>query len=510
MDKSGTREARDILPSGVAPTKSEKGKAGSMTSRESEKPIVARKPGNAGGAKGPTRIRGDAGDRIPGHGTGTRFTTQLASLTLRAKRSKKYWFTSLMHLITEDSLKACFRDLAQDKAPGIDKVTMTEYEANLDENIRHLLARLEARTYRPKPVKRVYIPKPNGKKRPLGIPAVEDKVVQMACKKILEAIFEVDFLDISYGFRPKRGCHDALDDLDRTIMREKVNYVVDLDIEHFFDTVSHHWLLEGLRQRIDDTAFLGLIVRFLDAGAISEGKYQATTEGTPQGSVLSPILANIYLHFILDLWFELRIKKWLNGYARLIRYADDFVVCFEYESEAKGFVNALRKRLSKFGLKIAETKSRLIAFGRQPWAEARRLGKRLETFDFLGFTHYCDRNRAGGFKLGRQTARTRLNRALTGINEWLRWVRNRVRKEQWWPTLVAKLRGLYNYYGVSGNLRSLKNIRERTLWLAYRWINDRSQKRSYNWEQYRRWLKYHPLPEPRICHGYAVTRRMYS
>ena len=509
-DKSGTREARDVLQRGVDPTKSAKGKAGLMTSRESDKLIVARKPGNAGGAKGLTRIRGDARDRIPGLGTGIRFTTQLASLTLRAKRGKKYRFTSLMHLITEDSLKACFRDLAQNKAPGIDQITMTEYEANLDENIRHLLVRLKARTYRPQPVKRVYIPKPNGKRRPLGIPAVEDKVVQMACKKILEAISEVDFLDVSYGFRPKRGCHDALDDLDRTIMCENVNYVVDLDIEHFFDTVDHHWLLECLRQRIKDTAFLGLIVRFLDAGAISEGKYLATNEGTPQGSVLSPILANIYLHFILDLWFELRVKKGLKGYARLIRYADDFVVCFEYEWEAQGFVNTLRKRLSKFGLKIAEAKSRLIEFGRQPWAKARRLGKRLETFDFLGFTHYCDRTRTGWFKLGRRTARTRLNRTLTGINDWLRRVRNLVRLEQWWPVLAAKLRGVYNYYGISGNLRSLQTIRHRTIGLAFKWINRRSQRRSYRPDQYQRWLKYHPLPEPRIYHGYPVLTRKYS
>jgi group II intron reverse transcriptase/maturase len=415
-----------------------------------------------------------------------------------------------MHLITEDSLKACFRDLAQDKAPGIDKVTMTEYEANLTENIRHLLARLKARTYRPQPVKRVYIPKPNGKQRPLGIPAVEDKVVQMACKKILEAIFEVDFLDVSYGFRPQRGCHDALDDLDRTIMREKVNYVVDLDIERFFDTVSHPKLMKFLKSRIKDGAFRGLIARLLEAGAVFAGEYQPTHEGTPQGSIVSPILANLYLHHVLDSWFEYGVKKTLKGYARLIRYADDFVVCFEYEWEAKNFINLLRERLGKVGLKIAEAKSRLIEFGRYRWAKARRLGQRLETFDFLGFTHYCDHNRAGGFKLGRRTARTRMNRALKGINEWLRRVRNRGRLEQWWPILAAKLRGHYNYYGIGGNLRSLQIIGYRTMWLAYRWINQRSQKRSYNVEQYLRWLKYHPLPEPRICHGYRVLTRMYS
>ena len=510
MEKLGTREASGVLRAGVDTTQSAKDKAVPKTSGASDKLAVALKPGNAGGAKGLTRMRWDARERTPGLGTGARFKTQLASLTLRAERGRKYRFISLMHLITEDSLKACFWDLARNKAPGIDRITMTEYEANLDENIRDLLARLKARTYRPQPVKRVYTPKPNGKQRPLGIPAVEDKVVQMACKKILEAIFEVDFLDTSYGFRPNRGCHDALDDLSRTVMCQPVNFIVDCDIERFFDTVSHKTLLRCLRERIADEAFVSLIVRFLNAGAICEGRYEPATDGTPQGSVISPILANIYLHFILDFWFDRRVRRSLKGYARLIRYADDFVVGFKYEWEAKGFMNALRERLSEHGLRIAEAKSRLIEFGRRPWVKAQRLGKRLETFDFLGITHYCDRARAGGFKLGRRTARTRQNRALTGINEWLRRVRNLVPLRQWWPIFVAKLQGHYNYYGIGGNLRSLQIVSDRAKWLAYRWINRRSQKRSYDLEQYERWLKYHPLPKPRICHGYPVLVRMQS
>ena len=519
-DKSGTRETRDVPEKRVWPTKSVKGKVGQMTLRESDKLIVAMKPGNAGGAKGLTSMRPDCvpprpgvrdlRERTAGHGTGAQFSTKLKSLTLRAGRSPKYRFISLMHLLTEDFLLACFGDLKRNKAPGIDEVTVTEYEANLEENIKNLLERLKARRYRPRPVKRVYIPKPNGKQRPLGIPAVEDKVVQMACKKILEAIFEVDFLGLSYGFRPQRSCHDALDELDQVIRMRPINFVVDMDIARFFDTVNHKWLMKCLKQRIVDGAFLHLLVRFLKAGVVVDGKAMRTTEGIPQGSILSPLLANIYLHYVLDLWFERRIRPKLKGYAQLVRYADDFVVCFQSEREAKTFTNDLKQRLSKFGLKIAEAKSRVIEFGRHRWAAAQRQGKRLATFDFLGFTHYCDRNRTGKYRLSRKTARARFNRALLVMNEWLKRIRNRIELRQWWPILAAKLQGHYNYYGIGGNLRSLTRYYYLTVRLLYKWINRRSQKRSYDWEQFRRWLSYNPLPQPRICHGYPKLTRMYA
>jgi group II intron reverse transcriptase/maturase len=234
----------------------------------------------------------------------------------------------LIDLLTEDFLKECFRQLKRDKAVGVDGVTVREYEANLTENLKLLIARVKAWKYRPKPVRRVYIPKADGKKRPLGIPSVEDKILQMGIKRILEAIWEVDFVDVSFGFRPQRSCHQALDVLDKVIMTKPVNYVVDMDIKEFFDTVNHNWLMRCLKQRILDPHFLRLIGRFLNTGVIEEGKFIPSEKGTPQGAILSPVMSNIYLHYILDLWFERKVKSQLKGFTQLTRYADDFVVCF--------------------------------------------------------------------------------------------------------------------------------------------------------------------------------------
>lgn len=291
--------------------------------------------------------------------------------------------------------------------------------------------------------------------------------------------------------------------LDRTIMTRPVNYVVDSRIERFFDTVDHHWMMKCLRQRIVDRAFLRLIARFLKAGAVAEGQYLKTEAGTPQGSIISPVLANIYLRYVLDLWFERSVQRRLRGYGGLTRYADDFVVCFQSEREARSFERELRQRLARFGLRIAEGKSRTIEFGRYRWQAARQRGERLATFDFLGFTHYCDRTREGGFKVGRKTARTRLNRALVTINKWLKWIRNQIPVREWWPMLAAKLRGHYCYYGVRGNTRSLHSFYYRVLRMAYKWLNRRSQKASYTWEEYCRRLRFLPLPLPRIGHGWA-------
>ena len=427
-------------------------------------------------------------------------TTKLLSITKCAREKPKEQFTSLAHLLTEDFLKQCFRELKRDKASGIDGVRFDEYEACLEENLKDLVRRLKSKSYRPEPVRRVYIPKPNGTTRPLGIPTIEDKTVQMGIKKILEAIFEVDFIDVSYGFRPNKDCHQALNAVDKAIMTKPTNLVVDMDIEKFFDTIDHKKLIECLRQRVKDTSLIRLVVRFLKAGIMDEGKLLQTDKGTPQGGILSPLLANIYLHYILDLWFEKQVKNRLRGYAQLVRYADDFVVCFQSKTEAKAFSEALRVRLAEYGLKVAEGKSKVIEFGRYVWKKAQGSGRKPQTFDFLGLTHYCDKTRNGKFKLGRKTARVKFVQKMKAMNMWLKNVRNTTKLRQWWPVLRVKLAGHYRYYGVSGNSYCIGTFYNQTVKLAFKWINRRSQKKSYNWAQFNRFLQFNPLPKPRIYH----------
>ncbi len=423
--------------------------------------------------------------------------TKLESLTQRAKENPKNEFTSLAHLLTEDFLKSCFWELKRDKASGVDGVSVKEYEVSLEEKLKGLVIRLKAKKYKPQPVKRVYIPKADGSKRGLGIPAVEDKIVQMGIKKILEAVFEPDFIDVSYGFRPNKSCHTALDALDKTIMTKPINYVVDMDIKQFFDTIDHQWLMKCLKhRRIKDTSLLRIITRFLKAGIMEEGNLIKTDKGTPQGGILSPLLANIYLHYILDLWFEKVVRAKLKGYAELIRYADDFIVCFQSGKEAKEFGIALKQRLKLFGLEIAESKSRIIEFGRYVWQRAQQessastTGAKAATFNFLGFTHYCDKTRKGKFKLGRKTANTKFRQKIKAMNKWLKKVRNLIELREWWEVLRVKLFGHYRYYGISGNMRELRKFYAQVSKLAYKWINRRSQKKSYTYKQYCRFKKY--------------------
>lgn len=425
----------------------------------------------------------------------------IQTIALKAKGDPKCKFTSLIHLLTEDFLKECFRELKRNKSPGIDGVTTNEYEKQMAENIANLVTRLKAKQYRPKPVKRVFIPKPNGDERPLGIPAVEDKIVQMAIKKILEAIFEQDFIDTSYGFRPNRSCHGALSQIDKIIMNYPVNFIVDMDISKFFDTVNHKCLMEFLSLRIVDSNLLQLISRFLKSGIMEEGIYFETDQGTPQGGVLSPVLANVYLHYVLDLWFETEVKPQLNDFAQLVRYADDFIVCFENEKEARIFGVALRRRMGKFGLTISEEKSKIIEFGRCTCNRARKYGFKCETFDFLGFTHFCDKTRRGKFKLGRKTSRKKFTQKMKDMNLWMKHIRNRVELNDWWNLLGIKLLGHFQYYGMSGNFRWLRNFYHHTVGLAYKWINRRSQRKSFNWDQFLNFIQFNPLPKPKIYHS---------
>lgn len=476
------------------------GKEQQVTHWQSDYCVVSEKSMKIDGEKAVAGMQLDRRDTSSTHSGGAKMSTKLMSITQRAKENPKYKYMTLKYLLTEDFLKECFWELKRDKATGIDGETVKEYEANAEERIKDLVRRMKANQYGVKPVRRVYIPKPNGEVRPLGIPTVEDKIVQMGIKKILESIFEVDFVDVSYGFRPNRSCHNALDDLDKTIMTKPINYVVDMDIEKFFDTVDHNWMMKCLKQRIVDPKFLQLIGKFLKAGIMEEGKFIETDKGTPQGAILSPILANIYLHYVLDLWFKKVEKKELKGYAKLIRYADDFIICFQAGYEANKVSQMLKDRLAKFGLKIAEDKRKIIEFGRYVWEKAKRESKKVATFDFLGFTHYCDKTRKGKFKLGRKTASSKFRQKMVAMNQWLKEIRNKIKLKEWWKVLNKKVIGHYRYYGISGNMRALRKFYILTSKLAYKWINRRSQKKSFTYEQYCRFVKYKPLPEPKIYH----------
>ena len=472
------------------------GEVNQKTHRQSDQSIVPEKPSNAGGGKGLAGMRMKISDTSAAHGGGNQMATKLTLIANRAKGDSELRFTSLAHHLNEGFLQECYFELKRNKAVGIDGVTFGEYGERLEDNIKDLVERLKARRYRPQPVRRVYIPKGKGKKRPLGIPTIEDKMVQMGIKKLLEAIYEQDFIDISYGFRPDRSPHQALDALDKVLMTKPINYIVDVDIGKFFDTIDHKWMMEFLGHRIKDSSLLRLIARFLKSGVMEEGKFVHTDKGTPQGGNLSPLLANIYLHYVLDIWFERRIRKRLKGYAQMLRFADDFIICFQSETEGRTFYGQLQERLERFGLKLSQEKSRIIEFGSYTSHRSRQVG----TFDFLGFTHYCDKTRSGKFKVGRKTASRKYRQKLQSMNVWLKSVRNQLPLQEWWQVLGHKLLGHYHYYGVSGNIRRLRAYRTQTIRLAYKWVNRRSQKRSYNWKQFNNWLKYNPLPEPKIYH----------
>ena len=497
----GTRETQGAPFKGVWSTKSENDKVSQMAPWESDRPILPEKQGNACGGKGLAEIRGGSRDTSTVHRNGQRMRTKLELLTLRAESRPGEKFISLAHLLNGGFLAECFWELKRNKAPGIDKLTEKEYSRNLTQRVRKLTEKLKARCYIPKPVRKVYISKGNGGRRPLGIPTVEDKIVQMAVKKILEAIWEPEFFSFSYGYRPDKSAHHAINRLDKIIMTEPVNWIVDADIEKFFDTVDHQKLMDFLRIRIKDREFLRIVGRLLKAGVVEEGKYLDTERGTPQGAVLSPLLANIYLHHVLDLWFEEEVKRNLKGRAYLLRFADDVIALFQYEHDAREFFKRLKERLAGFGLSISEEKSKIIPFGRKPWKQLCKEGGRLPTFEFLGFTHFCDKTRRGKFKLGRKTAKKRFSRAVKEMNIYLKSVRNLKELRDIWNELKVKLEGHFRYYGVSGNMVAINRFYLKTTHLAHKWINRRSQKKSYNWEQFKSLLLWNPLPKPRIYHN---------
>jgi RNA-directed DNA polymerase len=422
-----------------------------------------------------------------------------------ARRNRKEKFTALMHHISVDLLETAFLELRKAAAPGIDGVTWQDYEADLEGNLADLHDRVQSGTYRATPSRRVYIPKPDGGRRPLAVAALEDKIVQRAAVAVLNAIYEEDFLGFSYGFRPGRGAHDALDALSTAIDRAKVNFIVDADIAKFFDTVSQDWLIRFLEHRIGDKRIIRLIRKWLKAGVLEEGEIRTAEEGTGQGSAISPLLANVYLHYGFDLWAERYRRREAEGDMVIVRYADDTIVGFEHEADARRFLEAMRERLAAFALKLHPDKTRLIEFGRRAAAarKSRGLGK-PETFNFLGFTFICGNSRNGGFLLKRKSRGDRMQAKLKEIKAGLKArMHEPVKRQGLWLRQVVQ--GWFNYHAVPTNFRALCAFHHHVKDQWRRTLRRRSQKDDMTWTRIAA-LAQEWLPTPRIRHPWPSQR----
>jgi group II intron reverse transcriptase/maturase len=479
---------------------------------QSDSPVVPARPANkaARAEAEPVEERGLAKGNAesaarPGHRAGPGVPLALDRVRQVAKADRTVRFTALLHHVDVESLRRAFRALKRQAAPGVDGVTWLAYERDLEANLRDLHDRLHRGAYRPKPSRRVFIPKADGRQRPLGIATVEDKTVQSAVVAVLNAIYEADFYGFSYGFRPGRKPHDALDALAVGLERKKVRWVLDADIRDFFTSLDHGQLMEFVEQRIGDRRVLRLIQKWLSAGVIEDGTWTESVEGTPQGATVSPLLANVYLHYVFDQWAERWRSERANGDVLVVRYADDFVVGFERRADAERFRAELGDRLAKFGLELKAEKTRLIEFGRyaaQNRAE-RGLGK-PETFDFLGFTHICGKTRAGRFQVKRITIAKRmraklkevkaelmrrLHLPLPGVGRWLRSV----------------VRGHLAYYAVPGNLDALRGFRKEVVRHWRRALKRQGQRAKTTWERMQ-YLQDRWLPKPRVLHPYPNKR----
>ena len=427
--------------------------------------------------------------------------TKLERIAEISAQSKRPNFTSLYHLINAELLKRCHRELDGKKAVGIDEVTKEKYSEALDSNIEDLVLRLKNKAYKPLPTRRVFIPKQNGKLRPLGIVSYEDKIVQLALKKVLEAVYEPRFLNCMYGFRPKRGCHEAVKDVYQHLSRGKINYIVDADVKGFFDHIDHEWMMKFIEWHIKDPNILWLIRKYLKAGVMVDGVYEDTEEGTIQGGNISPTLANIYMHNVLTLWFKLVIQKEIKGECFLVNYADDFVAGFQYKSEAEMYYAKLKERMAHFNLELEDSKSRLIEFGRfaEQNRKTRGLGK-PETFDFLGFTFFMGKSRKGYPCPKVKTSRKKFEKSLKNFKTWL--FEN---KEQPAGNLIkelnVKLVGYYQYYGVTFNSYKLSAFLHRVQQFLHKVLNRRGCGRTYTWDGFADMLKVYPLAKPKIYYA---------
>jgi len=437
--------------------------------------------------------------------SGARVSQGLAGVRKAAKEHGEMKFTALLHHLTVDLLRESFYALKRKAAPGVDGTTWQEYETGLEGRLVDLHSRVHRGAYRAKPSRRAYIPKGDGRQRPLGVAALEDKIVQQAVVTILNAIYEEDFLGFSYGFRPGRSQHQALDALSYALTVKHVNYVLDADIRGFFDSISHEWMLKFVQHRVADHRILRLIQKWLKAGVMEEGERSETEMGTPQGAVVSPLLANIYLHYVFDLWVQAWRKKHARGDVVVVRYADDTVLGFQSQTEADRFLEDFRERVGKFGLELHPDKTRRIEFG--PFAELyrkRRGEGKPETFDFLGFTHISGKNRRGQFTVKRKTISKRLRGKLQELKQQLRQRRHDPIADtgKWLRSVVQ---GYFNYHAVPGNLDRLRSFRDRLTRLWRTQLRQRSQRHRLNWNRLRK-LAARWLPVPHVVHPWPSQR----
>lgn len=435
--------------------------------------------------------------------------TDLTRIGEKARTDPKLVFTSLFHHITDvDNLRACFYQLDDDKATGVDGVSKQDYGENLEENLQSLSERLKRKGYRPQPSRRRYIPKPGSeRKRPLGISSFEDKLVELSVKRTLEPIYEACFEDVSYGYRPGRSQHQCLDDLGRTIQQKRVSFIVEADIKGFFDNVNHRWMVKFLEHRIGDQRVIRLIIRMLKSGIMEEGLVRASERGTPQGSILSPLLSNIYLHYVLDLWFCRRIRKQSRGEAYYFRFADDFLACFQYRGDAETFKRRLKDRLEGFNLELSPEKTGSVEFGRFARENARKRGGKPKEFTFLGFIHYCGKTRNGKFKVKRRTSRKKFVESLREFTQWAKRARNVLSKGEMLRRAKLRVQGHLNYYAITDNSEKCSSYHYHATRILFKWINRKSQRRSYTWEGFNQALDWVEWPKPNIRKDLCPFRR---
>ena len=427
----------------------------------------------------------------------TYLTTKLARIAELSECEPDKVFSQLMHHFDRDTLQMCFNKLDRKAARGSDGIAKDQYEQNLDEHLDNLITRMRQMSYRPAPVREVLIPKEGktGATRPLGISNLEDKIVQRMFQQVLNAIYEPHFLDCSFGFRPGRSCHDAIKALRDHLYWSPVKIVIDVDLSNFFGTIDHQILMDILGQKIQDKRFLRYIQRMFRAGVLSDGELRVSEEGVPQGSICSPILANIMAHHVIDQWFEETVKPRCRGEVRMFRYADDLCICCQYDGDAKRIEKALEKRLTRFKLQLNKEKTHSVKFDRK--SPCRSNG----TFDFLGFTFYVGRSLKGRPLPKLKSSGKRLRGKLKRVSEWAKMIRYRLPLKEIWRRFCAKLRGHVQYYGVSFNIKSVETFLWRATRIMFKWLNRRSQKKSFTWESFCAFMKLYPRPSARIVHS---------